>query len=357
MEIIFTKDQDWLVRWDSFVVKENKSSHLLLSDWVKSYQSYDFDYEFCIGVEKDTIVGGYAAVIAKALVFKFYIVPYGPIVSEGFENQLNKLIETVPQRAAYYNSCYCHVTVPFSMVSNKHIYNVLPSLFALNNAKEGHLFKYVYSSNGLNWIDLKGFLDSESKIETLNPSIRRNIRNSYRKGLELHELDTIGKLEKGYNLFLENAQLANYSIRDWRDVKESFGALLQKGVLKMLGAYKNGELKGAIVLIESGNYFTYVLGGSKKEVPDLRTGDFLQWEAIKLSIENGFDGYNISLGGSKGVIDFKNSFNTQSIKFEQSKYYWVLKPFYFQVFLFLEKNMRPFKKQVSKILSIVKKKK
>lgn len=357
MKLVFTKDEDWLKKWDAFVLQKDKGSHLLFSDWVNSYQSYGFDYEICIGVKNDTIVGGYAAVIAKAFVFKFYIVPFGPIVSDGFENLLNEFIETVPQRAAYYNSCYCHICLPISTVSNRHVFSVLDKLSALHDAKGGHLFKYVYSSNGLNWIDLKDYLDSESKLVTLNSSVRRNIRNSYRKGLVLEDMNSIEKLEKGYSLFLENATSGNYSIREWNDIKESLIALLDKGVLKMLGAYKNGELKGAIVLIESGNFFTYVLGGSKKETPDLRTGDFLQWEAVKLTIDRGFDGYNISLGGSKGVMDFKNSFSTQSIEFEQSKYHWVLKPFYFQVFLFFEKNMRPFKKQISKILSIIMNKK
>lgn len=357
MEIIFTKDEDWLKKWDAFVMKEDKGSHLLFSDWVKSYQSYGFEFEFCIGIENDSIIGGFGVVIAKVLVFKFYCIPYGPIVTAGFEDKLNEFMTVVPQRAGYYKSCYCHITLPFSTVLNRHVYTVLPMLSALKDAKEGHLFKYVFSSNGLNWIDLNGFSDPESKLVTLNPSVRRNIRNSYRKDLVLEDINSIEKLEKGYQLFSENSKLGNYSIREWNDIKESLIALLNKGVLKMLGAYKNGELKGAILLVESGNYFTYVLGGSKKETPDLRTGDFLQWEAIKFSIDKGFDGYNISLGGSKGVIDFKNSFDTVPILFEQSKYYWILKPFYFGVFLFFEKCMRPFKKQVSKILSILKKKK
>ncbi len=357
MEIIYTKDKNWLNKWDTFVTKEDKGSHLLFSDWVKSYQSYGFEYEICIGLENDAVVGGYMAVVVKALFFNFFIVPYGPIVALGFENQLNALIETVLQRATYYNSCYCHITLPFSKVVNNHVYPILPKLVALNNAKKGHVFKYIYSSNGLNWINLKGFSDAESKIMSLNSTVRRNIRNSYRKGLLLENMDTIEKLEKGYRLFIENSKLGNYSIRAWDDIKKSLVFLLDNGSLKMLGAYKNEELKGAILLIQAGNYFTYILGGSKKEVPDLRTGDFLQWEAIKLSIEKGFDGYNISLGGSKGVVDFKNSFNTVPIPFEQSKYYWVLKPFYFQVFLFFEKCVRPFKKQVSKILSIIKSKK
>lgn len=212
---------------------------------------------------------------------------------------------------------------------------ILPKLVALHNAKHGHLFKYVYASNGLNWINVKGFSDAESKIMSLNSTVRRNIRNSYRKGLLLENMDTIEKLEKGYQLFIENSKRGNYSIRAWDDIKKSLIVLLDKGSLKMLGAYKSEELKGAILLIQAGNYFTYILGGSKKEVPDLRTGDFLQWEAIKLSIENGFDGYNISLGGSKGVVDFKNSFNTVPIPFEQSKYYWVLKTVLFSgIFIF-----------------------
>ena len=77
MEIIYTEDKDWLNKWDTYITNEDRGSHLLLSDWVKSFHSYGFDYEFCICLENDIIVGGYAAVIAKALVFNFFIVPYG----------------------------------------------------------------------------------------------------------------------------------------------------------------------------------------------------------------------------------------------------------------------------------------
>ena len=166
MKIIYTKEQDWLNKWDAFIIKDDKGSHLLLSEWIKSYQSYGFDYEVCIGVENDIIIGGYVAVIAKALVFNFFIVPYGPIVTEGYEDRLNELIESVLKRAKYYNSCYCHITLPFSTVNNRHLYNVLPELSILKNAKEGHLFKYVYSSNGLNWIDLEKFSNEEMVFES-----------------------------------------------------------------------------------------------------------------------------------------------------------------------------------------------
>lgn len=354
MEIIFTKDRFWLDKWDAYIINEDRGSHLLLSEWVQSYRSYGFDYEFCIAVENDNIIGGYGAVVAKVLFFNFFIVPYGPIVSEGHENRLNELIETVPNRARYYNSCYCHITLAFSNSANKHLCNVPSELATLIKAKEGHLFKYVYSSRGLNWIDLKGF-DEETKIMTLKPAVRRNIRNSYRKGLVLEKMNSKVKLEEGYRLCSENSRVANYSIREWDEIKDSLYALLEKDVLVMLGAYKDKVLKGVIVLVKSGRYFTYILGGSKKEVPDVRTGDFLQWEAVKLSIKNDFDGYNISLGGSKGVVAFKNSFNTEQIEFENSKFHWVLKPVFFNLFVFFEKYMKPYKKQISMILSQLKK--
>lgn len=356
MEIIFTKDAELLRKWDAFVMAEDKASHLMLAQWNASFSSYGFDCEIGMLFENGTVRGGFCAIIAKALAFRFYVVPFGPVVSEGFESQLDALIAKVPERAKANKCCYAHITLPFSLTPNQHVYNALPPLPALDGAKPGHLFKYVYSGYGLNWIDLKGF-DEESKINTLKPSVRRNIRNSYRKDLVFAHLDSDEAIAQGYQLFLENAKAANYVIRDWNDMRETLFALRKAEALKMLGAYKNGELKGAILLLQSGNYFTYILGGSKKEVPDLRTGDFLQWEAVKLSLEHRFDGYNISLGGSKGVIEFKNSFNTEQVLFENSKYHWVLEPGIFKAYLFFENKLKPYKKPISKLLSVLKKKK
>jgi hypothetical protein len=353
MEFIFTKDKQWLEKWDQFIQTNDKGSHLVLSDWLRSYESYNFDFEVCLCLENDSIIGGYGAVIAKVLLFKFYIVPYGPIVTIEHEKGLNSIIEIVPQRAERLKACYSHITLPFSSISNSHVYTDFPQFKSLQNVKQGHLFKYVYSSNGLNWVDLKGF-DVETKIMSLKPSMRRNIRSSYRKGLDFEEMKTKEKIKKGYLLFVENSKTSNYTIRDWNEIKECLFTLLEKDLLKMLGVYKNKELKGAILLLKSGNYLTYILGGSKKEIPDLRTGDFLQWEAIKISLKNGFDGYNISLGGSKGVVEFKNSFNTEQILFENSKFHWVLNPFIFKMYLVFDQYMKPYKKKIAQILSMIK---
>ncbi len=350
MELVITKEQLWLDKWDAYVLHENRASHLALSDWNKSFTSYGFEFEICLCIENDKIIGGFSAVIAKATIFRFYIVPFGPILSTGLECNLNVLIAQVQENAKKANCCYAHISLPFSASVNPHAYPILPELPALDKATKGHLFKYVYSTYGMNWIDLNGF-DEESKIMTLKPSVRRNIRNSYRKDLVFKTMTSEEEIEKAYNLFKENSITAHYSIREWKEMQETLLKLNEKGSLKMLAAYRENELKGAILLLKGGNYYTYILGGSKKEAPDLRTGDFLQWEAIKLSLQEGLDGYNISLGGSKGVVEFKNSFNTEQIYYDNGQYHWVLKPFYFNLYLFIEKQLKPYKKTISKMLS------
>ena len=99
IKIISSNDGEWLKKWDDFVINENISSHLMLSDWNKSFKSYGFDVEVAILLDDNSIIGGFAAVIAKAIFFKFSVVPFGPIVSGVSILHLNSLIENVKERA------------------------------------------------------------------------------------------------------------------------------------------------------------------------------------------------------------------------------------------------------------------
>ncbi|RZJ27594.1 MAG: peptidoglycan bridge formation glycyltransferase FemA/FemB family protein, partial [Flavobacterium sp.] len=146
-----------------------------------------------------------------------------------------------------------------------------------------------------------------------------------------------------------------YALRDWESFRSTLMALISKDSAKFIAAYKDNDLKGAILLVKSGNFYTYILGGSKKEKPDLLAGHFLQWEAIKLSLVEKADGYNISLGGSKGVVEFKNSFNSQQLLFSGSRFHWVLRPTFFRLYLFFEKRVKPHKQLISKMLYAMRK--
>jgi lipid II:glycine glycyltransferase (peptidoglycan interpeptide bridge formation enzyme) len=357
MEIFFTKEEKWLKKWDEFISSNDQGSHLQLSDWLKSYNSYGFDFEVCICIENDQIIGGFGAVIAKVLFFKFYIIAYGPIVIQNY-NLLNSLIIIASERAKAIDCCYCQINLPITIndLAQNHLQNNNNQLQVLNSFKSNHLFKFVFSLNGLNWLDLKNYDDSERLLLDFKSSVRRDIRSAIRKKLELRILHFEIDIETAYNLCLDNAKRGKYAIRDWSGFREALLNLSKKGNAKFLATYKDNEMKGAILLVKAGNFYTYILGGTIKEKPDLLVGHFLQWEAIKLSIFEKCDGYNISLGGSEGVQEFKKSFNNEPIFFENGKFHKVINPFLFNIFLFFEKYMKPYKNGISKILSKLKSK-
>ncbi|MDI1316116.1 peptidoglycan bridge formation glycyltransferase FemA/FemB family protein [Flavobacterium sp.] len=351
MELLFTKDSDWLKRWDDYVLNENKASHLLLSDWNKSFQNYGFDFEICIALEDNKIIGGFSAVIAKALFLKFYIIPFGPILSHYNTENFNQLISKVKSRANFLNCCYCHITLPSSKVINAHVISEIEKSALFSTAKEGHRFNYVYSSNGLNWKRIDNFENEEMLISSFKASVRRYIRSSIRKGMELQFAVNEEQIKKGYELCLKNAKENGYALRDWDSFGKTISALVKNDTAKFLIANYQGTIKGSAFIVKSGNYYTYILGGTVKEKPDFLAGHFLHYSACKLAWQEKFDGYNISLGGSIGVVNLKNSYADEQIYFENSKYYWILKPTQFKMFVFLEKFIKKHKKNISKVLS------
>ncbi len=355
MEIIFTKEPFYLQLWDEFISKNNIGSHLVLSSWLHSYQSYGFDYEICLALENANIIGGYGAIISKFLFFKFYIVPIGPQINSENQAVLKKLIDAIPVRAKKMRCCYCQINYPYSenKIGNHHLYN-LKNEFLFTDFSKGELFKYVYSSNGLNWIDLKNYTNPDEILADFKTSVRRDIRSSLRKNQVVKYLKTTDEIKLGYDLCLLNAKNANYSIRDWKSFKPTLLNLIKNNQAKFIAVFYKNDIKGALLLIKAGNFYTYIIGGTKKEKPDLLTGHLLQWEAINLSIAENCDGYNISLGGSDGVQQFKNSFNTKTILYQDSKYYLILNSVVFNFFLSFEKKIKPLKKYIAKILFFIK---
>ena len=353
IEFISTKEKVWLEKWDIFVAKNPKGSHLILSDWLKSYKSYGFDYELGLFLENDKIIGGYGALIPKFLFFKFYIIPHGPIVIKGSENYLAEILEQIGTRAKLINCCYAQVSLPIS--SNCKIKDFVfdPSEVKLveNKFKTGKLFNYVYCSYGLNWMDFSEHPNPESYLKSLTSKVRQYVRLPYKKNTEILNVTNEVELRKGYNIFEFNAKENGYEIRAFKDVKNSILGLINSNQAYFLNIYADGEVKASGFYVMAGGYTTNVMAGVIKEKPDLKLGYMLQWEAVKKAFENGHKGYNISVGGSKGVQDFKTKFGAETIYFEDSHYHLILKPLHYKIFKLFNTYLKPYKAQVSKLLA------
>lgn len=354
MKIIVTKDEFYKTKWDNFIVSNANGSHLQLTDWLSSYNSYGFDYELVLALDGEEIVGGFGAVIAKFSFFKFYCISVGPIIKFDDLDLFKRLLIEAKHRARKCKACYIQINAP--ILDNPDEFLKIDPVLQENNFKYGNLFKYVYASNGLNWLDFKKCKSTEELLLDFKSSVRRDIRSAERKETEIRFLKTEEDIKIAYDLCLLNAKNNNYSLRDWCSFKPTILSLINKNWAECIASYKDGELKGAIFIVKSGGFYTYIFGGTKKEKPDLLTGHLLQWEAIKFAFNENCVGYNLSLGGSKGVVAFKESFTSEKIVYQNSKHYLVLKPRIFKLFLFFDKKIKPYKKNIASLLAKIKRK-
>lgn len=356
MEWIITKEEHWCHKWDAFILTNPRGSHLVLSDWLKSYSSYGFDFELCIGSIDGQIIGGYGAIIAKALFFKFYIIPYGPVLSKGFEKQLDEVLPILKHRAKLLNCCYVQFSLPVS--SNKtildQVYLPMQIQQAVQEFSKGKLFTHVYCAYGINWVDFNNCSSSEEFMSILPAKTRRNIRLAYRfeavNILIANEYD----LKKGYELIEKNALLGNYSVRSYKDIENTILAMIQDSNAHFLLLKHEGLIKGASFSISAGRKLTNIFGGTTKGKPDIKSGYLMHWEWILKSLELGFKGYNISLGGSKGVKEFKAHFGAVEIFYEDPHYHCILRPKLFKLYAISDRLFKNNKALISILLKKMK---
>lgn len=338
--------------WDAFVEHYPQASHLLYSDWLHSYRNYGFQTEIGMYQTAGGIQGGFGAVIAKVVGFRFYIIPYGPIGTA--PEVIQACLDAALNRAQAVGACMIQVTLPMGSQSCRPMYrwneDYIPPGFQLGNA-----FKYVYSSPGFNWVDLTGQNTLEGLIDSFpSASFRRDVRSGMRKNEQLSCATTSEEVALAYALCQENADENGYQIRSWSDIGPTLLTLIGKGRLKLLTTTSDGQLKGAGLFLKAGQYYTYVMGGTKKEKPTRHTGHYLQMKALEMALQEGMDGYNISLGGSEGVKAFKGSFGTVPYYFNEGTYYRVLKPIRFKIFRYFDTWIKPYKGHIAKLLKRIK---
>lgn len=356
IKYIFSNEEKWMEKWDVFVKNNPKGSHLIFSDWLKSYVSYGFDYELGLVLENDKIIGGYGAIIPKFLLFKFYIIPHGPILNIGNKQYIAGILEQIRKRAKLLGCCYAQVSLPISSNYKMKDFVFSPNEVKIfdNKFKTGKLFNYIYCSYGLNWMDFSQHSNPDSYLKNLSSKVRQYVRLPYKKNTEIFNVTDEFELKKGYDVFEFNAKENGYKIRAFNDVKNSILKLINSNRAYFINIYVDGEVKASGFYITAGGYTTNVMSGVIKEKPDLKLGYMLQWEAVKKSFENGHKGYNISMGGSIGVQVFKSKFGAIALPYENPYYHTIIKPLNFKMFKIVDTYLKPYKAQVSKLLSQLK---
>jgi lipid II:glycine glycyltransferase (peptidoglycan interpeptide bridge formation enzyme) len=353
----FTKDQVWLDKWDEYLQETNRGLYNQLSDWIKSYQVYGFDYDFYLITENETIVGGCGIVIAKFSFFKFLIVPCGPVIEQKHEIEIDKLIAEIKEYAQNKNCCYFQINLPLikgNDVFHDYTLDQLSEKSLFYSGLEGTKFKYVIPLFGMRLINLheKSY---EEVVQKFSSNHKRNLKKAATFDFEFQFVTSEEEIQKAYECFVLNAQLKGYPLRTYESIKSTLKSYVAKDYAKIGVCLYQNKIVGAIYVMKCANRYIYINGGVLQEFQELPVAFYMHSEIIKLSLKQKYKSYDVSVGGSSGVVRFKEGFGSDLYTFENSRY-WILKPFYYSVFTLFEKRLKKHKQTVAKTLFFLKKK-
>lgn len=346
---ITTKDPIWLAKWDEIQINHELGMFTQTSTWLNSYQAYGFDFELLLGLdEKEQILIGFGSLIVKAGPFKIYNCPWGPwrlnpdLDESALEVFLNRSKE-IGAFASQINPCFFDPSAPFLEV------------LASKGFQNGNLLNKIYSPEHFNIITLPEVSGVESEIQLLksfSENAKRNIKSGLKNAIEMKLAETAAEVRLAYSCFEQNAKREGYKIREWEDLEDSLTASVLNGNALIFLAKHEENIVGAIWVAKGGKMLSYIMGGVERTPKDLKVGHLLQWTCILKAAELGYSRYNISVGGSEGVVRFKSSFYPHEENSAGPKYF-VISPLKHSLFKsgysFLEKN----KKLAVKILKII----
>jgi len=168
-------------------------------------------------------------------------------------------------------------------------------------------------------------------------------------GNELVFAESAEEIQKAYDLIELNAENQGYAVRSWDDFGATLISLVDSGHCMIPCCQNEGSLKGALIIFDAGQKLYYIMGATLREKKDLLVGHFLQDQVIQLAISKGYDFYDISMGGSPGVVRFKEGFGGEVLPLPEAQY-WVLKPAQFFAYQKLLPWVQKNKTLVSKIV-------
>ncbi len=351
--------QDW-ESWNSFLKENPRGIYLQTKEWLESYRAYGFSPFLLTARDSEgNILGGIGAVLAKVGPFKVLIAPYGPIITCGLETLASPLIESFKNFARSKGAFLAQVSFPAeSAEENLHFAHLLSSSLSdrtLGNSKKGFVFKFVIGISAFRAVDLyAGQSEAYEKVRNnYKSATRRDINKSGRIGNELFFAKSETEIKAAYDLILINAENHGYAVRSWQEFGSTLITMVKEDLCFIPCCKNEGELKGALVIFEVGKKLHYIMGGTIREKRDLMVGHFLQDQVIQIGIQKGREFYDISMGGSEGVVRFKEGFGGEIIALVDPRY-WVLKPLQFMAFQNLLPWVQKNKKLISQILSMLK---
>jgi hypothetical protein len=346
---IATKDQAWIAQWDSIQLNSPKGMFTQCSSWLQSYQPYGFDYLLFLGVSGEKIHAGFACIFVRIGSFKLVNCNWGPYLDGEVEAK-----ESIQQLYLWAKSQGA-ISLQLNVASEEFEVRKMLERGDFSFSKGDQLRK-VFSPVNFNWIS---FPDSSSGdeeqllLKSFSENARRNIKTALKNGLVVEQVNSPESLRLAYQCFENNAAREGYPIRDWEDLKPSLTNAMLLGQSLFFIVKMDDKILGAIWAAKGGGSYHYIMGGVERTEKDLKIGHLLQWSVMKAGMAAGMDKYNISVGGSEGVVRFKASFNPVE-SHSEGVFHATLVPWKYRLFKYGYQIAERNKKLASKVLKLLK---
>ncbi len=318
-------------KYEDFILKHTKGHFLQSPEWAKLKDNWNHEV-IIVKNEKQEIKGVMSILVRKIipqLPFTIMYAPRGPVCDITDKEVLKQMTEEI-KKIAKERKAIVFKMDPDVEKSNTEFANTLKELGY--KIKENVTdYRQVIQPMYVFRIHLNG-RSEEEVLASFNQKTRYNIRLAIKKGVTVRE----GKkedLKKIYPIMQETGLRDDYGIRPLSYFEKMYDCMTEK-YMKIFIAEYEGEPIAFVIPIIYGDKVWYLYGASSNKHRNLMPNYLLQWEMIKLAINNkcniydfrGVSGFKDENHPQYGIYKFKKGFNGDFTEFIGDVNY-VFKPF------------------------------
>jgi len=335
----FVTDKQSEEEYTKFLESHERCNFQQSIEWSKVKTSWKS--EIILAEDKDgKIIGALMLWIRKIPIFgNIMYSSRGPICDIHDIEILEQLTEGIKELAKKYNAIVVRIE-PDIESSDQEFRNIMLELGYkikddAKNFREEIQPRYVFRLNTKN-------KNEDEIFNNFHQKTRYNIRLATKKGVTVKE-GTREDLKAFHEIMVTTGIRDGFITRPLAYFEKMYDCLGSQHMKLLMAYYEDKPISGVIPIMY-GNKTWYLYGASSNEHRNLMPNYLLQWEMIKIALQNKSDIYDLRgvpgiADNSNGLYRFKKGFGAEYTEFI-GEVYIEFKPFIYRMYKFAEKTFR-----------------
>ena len=345
----FVTDEKSSKEYTEFLEKHERCNFQQSIEWSKVKTSWKT--EVILAEDNNgKIIGSLMVLIRKIPIFGYIMYSSrGPVCDIHNKEVLAQLTEGAKQLAKKYNAIVLRIE-PDIVSSDEKFRNIMIELGYkikddAKNFSEEIQPRYVFR------LDIKGKTEDEI-FKAFHQKTRYNVRLATKKGVTV-KVGAREDLKDFHKIMITTGIRDGFITRPLEYFEKMYDCLGDH--MKLLMAYYEDKPISGVIVIIYGNKTWYLYGASSNEHRNLMPNYLLQWEMIKIALQNKSDIYDLRgvpgiADNSNGLYRFKKGFGAEYTEFI-GEVYIEFNPLKYRLYKFAEKafrNLRALKLKLKK---------